>query len=101
MVPTPDLSGEMVTSIIIADGTIWQWTEIDGETAASKQEAVFDQSTLERLVSPIGFIAELQYDCLSWPQVDYTIFEAPATVLFTEADTASFEEGTIYPEGEF
>lgn len=101
VVPTPDLADVMVTSIIIADGTIWQWTDIGGEVVGSTQAAAFDTATLERLVSPIGFVTNVRYDCLSWSQIDYTIFEAPTDVLFSDADTATFEEGVLFEEGEF
>lgn len=100
VVPTPDLSGEMVSSIIIAKDTIWQWTTIDDQTVGSVQPANFSVSALERLAAPIGFAAEVQYNCLTWQQPDYTIFEAPSSVLFTDVSTATFEEGTIYSEDE-
>lgn len=98
VVPTPDLTGQMVTSIIIANGTIWQWTDIAGEIVGSTQVAQYDTRTLERLVAPVGFTNTVQYDCLTWPQVDRTIFEAPSEVLFTDEASADFETGVIYPE---
>ena len=100
IVPTPDLAGQMVTSIIIAEDTIWQWTDIDGELVGSKQPANFDTPTLERLVPPVGFATIVQYDCLTWPRVDRTVFEAPTQILFTDVASASFEEGIIFLENE-
>lgn len=102
IVPTPDLSGQMVSSIIMANETIWQWTDIDGELVGSRQAAAVDDATLARLVAPVGLNTEVQYDCLTWPLVDRTIFTPPSTVLFTDATDATGEFGTIYPEeGEF
>jgi len=98
VVPKPDLNGSMVTSVIIAEGTVWQWTDIDGEIFGSKQPADLTSSVLSRLVSPVGFDTSVQYDCLTWPQVDRTIFEAPANVLFTDPTAAVFEEGVIFEE---
>lgn len=100
VVPTPDLSGQMVTSIIISEGTVWQWTDIDGELVGSQRQADFTSASLARLVAPVGFDTEVQYSCLSWSQIDNTIFEAPSTVLFTSAATAEFEEGVIYKDQE-
>lgn len=103
VVPTPDLTGEMVTSIVINNDSIWQWTDIAGELVGSTQAANFGLSVLERLVSPIGFIDDVQYDCLKRSQVDRDIFQVPNEILFSDATAAGFEEGTIYlePVGEF
>lgn len=100
IVPTPDLSGQMVSSIIITDNTIWQWSDIDGELVGSKQAADLTTDTLERLLSPVGFTTTVQYDCLTWPSVDQTIFEPPSSVTFTDAAEAVFEEGIIYESEE-
>jgi len=101
VVPTPDQVGQMITSIIIADDTIWQWTDIDGDMFGSQQVADFAPATLVRLVAPVGFSSEVQYDCLSWLQVDQTIFEPPTSIIFSDATHATFESGVIFEEGEF
>jgi len=101
VVPTPDQVGQMVTSIIIADETIWQWTDIDGDMFGSQQAADFSPATLVRLVAPVGFSSEVQYDCLAWSQVDQTIFEPPTSFIFSDATEATFESGVIFEEGEF
>lgn len=103
VVPSPDLTGQIVTSVIIDDTTIWQWTDIDGQVIGSQQPLTSDESVLQRLVAPIGLTQDVQYNCLTWPNIDRTVFNPPPTVLFTEATTVQPETGTIYLEeaGEF
>ena len=44
---------------------------------------------------------EVDYDCKPWPNVDYTVFEPPASVIFrdmNEITNSMMEFGTIYEE---
>lgn len=95
----PGTDIQTVVSIIIAEDTIWQWIEVDGEAYGAKQEIDFSPEAKEKLVAPIGFDTDVEYNCLTWLAVDRTIFEPPQDVLFTDAVDAEFEEGVVYEEG--
>jgi hypothetical protein len=96
VVPSPDLVSQSVRSIIIEEGTIYEWVDLDGDVSGSRQPAQFDAATLERLVSPVGLSREVSYDCLTWPQVDRTVFTPPTNVLFTDQSAAVVETGLIF-----
>ena len=103
VVPAPDLSGQVVSSLIYRDDTLYVWSTINGEQYGFTLAA--ENFTSPGADTPIPTDTEVQYNCLTWPRVDNTIFEPPADVLFTDmTDTsATMETGTIYPTetGEF
>ena len=101
VVPTPDLTGQMVTSVVVDTSTVYQWTDINGEVIGSKQPRTNDADTLARLIAPIGLNRDVQHNCLTWPNVDRTVFNPPSDILFTEANKTPEETGTLYEEGEF
>jgi len=104
LVSTPDLNGQMLSSVIFDGDTLYSWSEIDGELYGFKLSTNSFVSDEENDTAPIPDDTEVQYDCLTWPAVDYTIFEPPTSVLFTDMTDFSgvMETGTIYEaEGEF
>lgn len=104
LVPTPDLNGQMLSSVIFDDDTLYSWSEIDGELYGFKLATDTFVSDEENDTTPIPDDTEVQYDCLTWPAVDYTIFEPPSSVLFTDMTDFSgvMETGTLYEaEAEF
>jgi hypothetical protein len=104
LVSTPDLNGQMLSSVIFDGDTLYSWSEIDGELYGFKLETDSFVSNEENDTAPIPDNTEVQYDCLTWPAVDYTIFEPPTSVLFTDMTDFSgvMETGTIYEaEAEF
>jgi len=104
LVPTPDLNGQMLSSVIFDGNTLYSWSEIDGELYGFKLATNSFVSDEENDTAPIPDDTEVQYDCLTWPAVDYTIFEPPTSVLFTDMTDFSgvMETGTIYEvEAEF
>jgi len=104
LVQTPDLNGQMLTSVIFDGDTLYSWSEIDGELYGFKIQTDSFVSGEMNDTAPIPDDIEIQYNCLTWPAVDYTIFEPPSTVLFTDMTnvTGQMETGTIYEvEGEF
>ena len=104
LVPTPDLNGQMLSSVIFNGDTLYSWSEIDGELYGFKLATNSFISDEKNDTAPIPDDTEVQYDCLTWPAVDYTIFEPPTSVLFTDMTDFSgmMETGTIYEtEGEF
>jgi len=99
VVPAPDLTGQSVASIIYDTATLYIWSEIDGQLFGVKQ----DQSEFTGFgdsSAAIDYTTQIQYDCLTWPAVDNTIFLPPTNVLFGDmADaTANMEFGIIYED---
>jgi hypothetical protein len=102
LVPTPDLSGQMLSSVIFDGDTLYAWSEIEGDAYGFKISDTSFAATSETEASPIPTDVEIQYDCLTWSAVDYTIFEPPTNVLFTDMSDVvkEFESGTIYLDPE-
>jgi hypothetical protein len=104
LVSTPDLNGQMLSSLIFDGDTLYSWSEIDGELYGFKLTTDTFMSDQENDTAPIPDDTEVQYKCLTWPAVDYTIFEPPTSVLFTDMTdfTGVMETGTVYEaEAEF
>lgn len=100
---TPDLSGEMLSSLILRDDMMYVWTELEGETYGLRMDlAELDASAAEGN-EPVPLDETVEYDCAPWTNVDRTIFEPPADVLFrdfSEIMQSGMEYGTLYEEGE-
>ena len=99
VVPSPDFNGQTVASIIYDQPTMYIWSEIDGETFGIEQTQE-DFSGFSDSAAEIDYDTEVQYDCLSWPRVDNTIFEPPSNVLFKDAADmkANMEFGTLFED---
>ena len=99
VVPSPDLSGQTVASIIYDEPTLYIWSEIDGETFGIKQTQD-DFDGLGDTAAAIDYDTGVQYDCLTWPRVDNTIFQPPTNVLFSDIDAmgANMEFGTLFED---
>jgi hypothetical protein len=99
----PDLSGQIVSSLIMDDRMIFVWSEISGEKYGMKMpipetEAVAEASAPDMLV-PMD--SPIEYDCKAWPSVDRTIFVPPSDVLFQdygELMQSGMQEGVLYEE---
>lgn len=98
----PDLSGQILTSMIIKDNISYVWSEIEGEMYGMKMDLSLAESTSADTNEPIDMDATVSYDCKPWPLVDGTVFEPPQTVLFQDMNAllrSGMEYGTIYNEG--
>lgn len=100
LTPSPDLSGQVLSSLIYDTQTMYVWSEINGEQYGFSM--VSDAFINEDANTPVPADTEVQYNCLTWPRVDNTIFEVPGSVLFTDMTDvqAQFETGTIYEDPE-
>jgi len=97
IVPSPDMTGEVVASVIHVNEMLYVWSEINGETFGMRMS----QPTFNGFgdsAADMDLDTEVQYDCLTWPAVDNTIFEPPARVLFTDMTnlTGNMEFGVMY-----
>lgn len=100
LTPSPDLSEQVLSSVIIDGSMMYLWSEIEGEMYGIKM----DLSGSEEVDAnePVPLDAAVQYDCKPWVAVDRTVFEPPSDVLFrdmSELMNAGPEYGTIYQEG--
>jgi len=99
VVPSPDMNGQTVASLIFDTSTLYIWSDIDGETFGVKQPQTsftgFGDSA-----AAIDYDTEVQYNCLTWPMVDNTIFEPPTNVLFSDIQeiNANMEFGTLFED---
>jgi len=96
IVSTPDLLGQMVSSVIVRDGKVWQWVTLDGDTFGSVSDWIADADALERIVAPLGFNTPVVYDCSPWESLDRTIYQPPTDILFGDVNDAQFEDGLIF-----
>jgi hypothetical protein len=88
-----------VASIIYDQPTLYIWSEIDGETFGVKQTQE-NFMGLGDTAAAIDYDTQVQYDCLTWPRVDVTIFEPPTDVLFSDMQemNANMEFGTLFED---
>jgi len=95
----PDLSGQVLTSMIIKDNISYVWSEIEGQTYGMKVDLSLAESAAVDTNEPIDPDAVVKYDCKPWPNVDGTVFEPPRGVLFQDMSAllrSGMEYGTIY-----
>lgn len=102
---SPDLTGQILSSMIVRkdEGVMYIWSEIEGQSYGVKT-TIFPTENAKENVSPQGPVSlesEVVYDCKPWPNVDRTVFDPPANVLFrdvSELINNGMEYGTTYEE---
>ena len=96
----PDLNGQILSSMIVKNNTMYIWSEIEGRKYGVKMDlAQADEAVKNQ--SPVSLEQTLNYDCKPWPKIDRTVFDPPSDVLFNDANElikAGMEDGTIYKE---
>lgn len=104
-VSAPELGGEVVSSIIIADGQFYSWSRIDGQAYGIKFDMSESEPGDESMTrQPVPNDAQVSYECTEWKNVDGSIFVPPTDVLFQDASNllqSGMEYGTVYENGEF
>jgi hypothetical protein len=103
MAETPDMEGSSVSSVIIADNTMFVWTEIDGELYGVKSQMQTATEAEVQTQEPVSLDERVKYSCQNWKPVDQSIFVPPGDVMFqdlSEILQGGLEYGTIYEEGE-
>jgi len=100
---SPDLSGQILSSMIINETTMYIWSEIDGTMYGMKMDrSLVDDATYDAR-EPVPLDAVVNYDCTPWKNVDRTVFVPPSTVLFQEVGemiSSGMEYGTVYEDTE-
>tara|TARA_B100000508_G_scaffold59047_1_gene45829 strand:+ start:6472 stop:7110 length:639 start_codon:yes stop_codon:yes gene_type:complete len=102
---SPDLDGQILSSIILDNDMLYTWSEIDGEKYGMKMdmsvvESIGGEDQVKQQAVPMD--QDVQYECVPWRNVDNTVFEPPTEVLFqdfSELLNSGMEYGTIYETG--
>lgn len=95
----PDLSGQVLSSIIIKDNMMYVWSEIEGDLYGMKVDLVLVEDDSVKTNEPVSLDANVVYDCKPWPNVDRTVFDPPSSVLFQDMSVllqGGMQYGTIY-----
>lgn len=100
---SPDLTGQILSSMIIDDGLMYMWSEIEGEQYGFKMDLSKASTPEVASQEPVSLDTEVDYDCKVWTNVDRTVFTPPATVLFRDMSQlmqGGMEYGTVYEAGD-
>lgn len=100
---SPDLNGQILTSMIIDGETMYTWTEIEGEQYGMQVALAAIETGDVDANEPVPLDADVEFTCTPWPDVDNTIFLPPSDVIFrdmTDLMQGGMEYGTIYDSGE-
>lgn len=104
---TKDSGEEVLSSMIIKDGTFYSWSVIEGEKFGMKanleqmQTIGSDDSKPKADNGPVSLDQSVKYDCKPWNSVDGSVFEPPSNVLFRDYSTiinTGMEYGNIYDD---
>ena len=102
----PEAVAGSVSSLIMRDNTMYNWSEIAGEKygmkydLATRAKAESSGDTPEAK-SPVPFDQSVSYECKPWENVDGSIFESPTDVMFkdvTDMKNINMEYGNTYEQ---
>ncbi|USN87760.1 MAG: hypothetical protein H6779_05175 [Candidatus Nomurabacteria bacterium] len=98
-----DSGMQIVSSMIMKDGVMYTWSEIDGQKYGMKMMVgeVEDSEVETREAVPLD--KNVEYDCHPWMNVDSSIFEEPKDIIFRDfgdVTNTGMEYGNIYNNGE-
>ncbi|MCA9357113.1 hypothetical protein H6784_00100 [Candidatus Nomurabacteria bacterium] len=102
LVPSPDLEGTILSSMIMDQTYFYSWTEIDDQMYGAKVAIVDMKKDENNTSQSVTLDTEVKYNCKLWENVDDSVFLPPSTVLFrdmNETMKAGMEYGTTYEEG--
>ena len=102
----PEALDNSVTSIILRENTMYNWSVIEGEKYGVK----YDLSTLAEsesigkapeVTGPVPFDQPVAYECKPWENVDGSIFTIPTDILFKDVanmKNINMEYGNTYEQ---
>lgn len=99
----PDMTGQMLSSMIIDGEMMYVWSEIEGGMYGVKMDLVQAANPEAAVREPVSRNTTVEYDCKPWINVDRTVFVPPATVLFQDMNQrmqGGMEYGTVYETGD-
>lgn len=99
---------DTVSSLIMRDGMMYSWTEIEGASYGMKITLAELEASKNTQGAPVAqevvpLEAEVEYNCKPWTVLDNSIFEPPTDILFRdfgEVVNTGMEFGTMYEGGE-
>lgn len=99
----PEAIAGSVSSIIMRDNVMYNWSVIEGEKYGMKYDMTGTASVGDapEAKGPVPLDQAVAYDCKPWEKVDGSIFEPPTDVLFRDvADMVdiNMEYGTTYEQ---
>ena len=102
----PSDEGEVLSSLIMRDNTMYTWSEIDGQKYGmqfdlNEVKAAKEKGESPETREPVPLDAAVDYDCKPWVSVDGSIFEPPSDIIFQDFSkilNQGMEFGTIYEE---
>lgn len=100
LVPSPDMAGQMLTSMILNGEQMTIWTEWEDEAQGMRVNLaeLGDRSANE----PVSRNEPVVYDCKPWSPVDRSVFNEPSDVLiydFSDLMNAGMEDVMLYEDG--
>jgi len=100
---SPEMSGSVLSSMILDSDVMYVWSEIDGEQYGMKYDISAQAQSNVEANQPIALEDTVKFDCKNWRNVDESIFQPPADVLFqdfSQVINAGMEYGTVFEAGE-
>ena len=94
IIPSPEFTTPILSSIIINRNIVHVWSEIEGQKYGFKTDPANTVAIDER--EPIPNDVDVQYACKTWTVVDSSIFIPPTDTLFQDPDQLIGEFGTIF-----
>lgn len=98
---SPDLAGQVLSSMIINENMMYVWSEIEGELYGMKKDLSLKLDSSSDMGEPVSLDQGVKYNCKAWENVDRTVFVPPSNVLFQdmgEIIKTGMEYGTVYKE---
>lgn len=99
---TPEMEGQILSSMIMTEDQLYVWSEIEGKSYGFKTPKGTLNESEDGVKTPIGLETKVDYQCKPWKEIDSSIFIPPSDVLFNDMSAlqrTGMEYGTIYEEG--
>jgi hypothetical protein len=93
VVPSPDFSSTIVSSMIVGGSSMYVWSKIGDDTFGFKSDISNDTEIDSN--EPVPLDAQVKYTCTQWQNVDGSVFVPPADVTFKDLG-AVMEAGMEY-----
>jgi hypothetical protein len=103
LINSEDLGGQVLSSIILNDGTFYSWSTINNMSYGMKADiaAMSTGAGSETIKQPVPQDARVEYTCDTWNPVDGSVFVPPSSVKFQDYSAlleTGMEYSTIYKE---
>lgn len=96
---SPEIEGQILSSIIIDDKEVYTWSIIESEGYGVKTTIENKEDFMDDINTPINTNTAVNYECQPWKSIDNSIFNPPSDILFrdiNELRQTGMEYGVIY-----